>query len=218
MATYEIPVSQFPGGVAPSSYDEFVQRVQDDPGISATVVSPFIKPSDYGTIDPKVTLYTNVALSNPTETDIVDALAAASPGAAVTSVGSWLANFGTEAYFGAAEDLSAATSTTGGPSIRMDEAYTLAGGKFELDWSAIVGGTASGTEYTARFIFDRGNAEEKILTFNGVGDSDHSFSGTTRVIVPAGSYAIELEIERTSAPGSAEMRQTQFEYRWVGAS
>ena len=46
---YEIPISLFPGGVAPDSWNEFVHRVETDPGImTVTLEAPKWAPVEYG--------------------------------------------------------------------------------------------------------------------------------------------------------------------------
>lgn len=217
MAIYEVPISQFPGGVAPASFVEFVQRVKDDGGISKTVISPELKYSDYGGA-PKVKLYFNSALS-PAEETIVNNLAAAAPGSVAASVATLLANFSGEGYRGFFIDRGAATTTAGGsPAVRVDESYGLAGGKYLIVWSAIVYGTAASTDLIARFVFDRGGGDELIVPFAAEGEDENVFSGEDILTLPEATKSFELEIEHNGGGGSAAMKESSIRYRWVGSA
>lgn len=216
VATYTIPMTAFPGGLVPVSWREFVERVDADVTVTQPIVEPGFKYSAYE-IPLAIDLYFANALTGPEET-IVTNLAGGTPGAEPASVARWLSRLVPLEYDDEFEDYGAATTTSGGPISRIDETPLLAGGKYLIVWSAGVVGTVGSTTFTARFVFARGEAEEVIIEGSGEGDIPQDFTGITTVVVPRGTYDIELEIEKTGGGGSASMLNSAVEYAWLAVS
>lgn len=215
MATHTIPIATFPGGVAPADFKEFLQRVKDDPGMIAQVVAPELRYSAY--VAPQaVDVFFDIALTAP-EQAIVDGLAAAAPGATAASTSGWLSQIEASAYGGYFEDLGTPTTTAGAPAIRHNHSPSLAGGRYLITWGSEVDGTTGSTVGTARFVLDRGGANQRIDALDSY-DGIQKFGGELSVVLPAGPVAMELEIEKIAGGGSARMSYSHIRYSWRGTS
>lgn len=207
---YEIPISLFPGGVAPDNWEEFILRVNEDPGIvSTSLESPFWRPVEYGV---SVGLYFG---AEPTGDDrdpgpatleklIIDNLAAASPDAPTTA-----AELTFRGYF---EDFGPDTSTTG-LAVRMQETPTFLAGRYEIGWTSQVNGTLPGGDIVPRFFFDGALVMDADIDAAPV--TPRGFSGRIERVLTAGSWEMRLEIERVAGGGSAEMRYSTMWYKYI---
>lgn len=213
MATYSIDIADFPGGVAPPSWEELFSRINADGGMTAQIISPGMTPTSYSPMV-GVDLIFDIALTGG-EPAIVDGLVGDGPGLGISSVPDWLANIGNGLYRNYFEDFTAVTSTTGGPATRMDETETLIGGIYVIQWTSEMTSTSGSNTATARFVFDRSGGDEFIDAFGPL-VSPAKFNGRIVRTLARGDYQFELEIEKIAGGGSSELGKTTMSYRWVG--
>ena len=210
---YSVAVTLFPGSVAPDDWGEFIGRVNDDPGITTAALEDL--ELRFATKDPLVLALRFDVEPTVGEKAIIDALAAASPDGESSSVARFLADFDGAEHRGRDQDYGVDTVAAGGIAVRNSHTATLTDGVFRITWLATADGSSGGNQHSARFIFDRGGADEFIYelgpTFGPV-----VLSGQTFIALDAGTYDFELEIEDVSGGGDALMRASELSYEWVG--
>lgn len=216
---YNVPITLFPGSVAPASLEEFADRVDADVTVTVALEEPRVKYAQI-TTSPAVCL---VFVSEPSagEKTTVDTLAGNAPAAQSAKASDWMANIDASEYRGYFEDFGAETQTTNGPTVRMNESVTLAGGRYEIEWTSELTRSSGSNDMTARFIFDRGGGEQFIDAMNINGPTNFGaskFNGRIQRVLPAGTYAIELEVEKISGSGSSIMSKSTLSYGWKGTS
>jgi hypothetical protein len=127
-------------------------------------------------------------------------------------VGDWdLADYGGTQDRGYFEEFGAVTSATI-PTLRMDENPTLLAGRYLLEWMCTVDGSSTATVSKATFKF-AGSDIDSITT-----DAAMKFSGFVERVVTAGAKSMQLEIDKDSGGGSAEMSQSAMRYTWIAAT
>jgi len=217
MAEYEVLISTFPGGTPPDSFDEFIRRVESDPGITTPIMDPKwrYKVHDTGPSQ-SIVVISDPALTVPEEA-IVDGLAAAPPDEETGSIAGWISEQLAPRYRGMFENRGVPTATTRGPVVRQSDSQQLAGGRYEVKWHGELDGTKRNTMSIARFVFDRGGPNEFIDTY-GPAYRDEIFAGSTEIVVDPGTYSFELELERDTGPGASLLSDSSIQYVWRGVS